>query len=141
MKKTLVMLLLLTMILLLAACGGGDLNTLAISNIQRSEDTIAADITFDGSYENVSVAFHSDVDNDAFTGTADYTCELGAVEAGQAYPVEATTGGGWTYSGEFRMVSISNGQFNIEPPDLAGETIVITVLDGDTELISAESKP
>ncbi len=140
MKKTLVMILLLALVLLFAACGA-DQNTLAINNIQRGEDTITADITFDGSYENVSVAFHSDVDNDAFTGTADYTCELGAVEAGQAYPVEATTGGGWTYSGEFRMVSISNGQFNIEPPDLAGETIVITVLDGDTELISAESKP
>ena len=141
MKKTLVMILLLTMILLLAACGGDDLNSLAISNIQRGEDTITADITFDGSYENVSVAFHSDVDNDAFTGTADYTCELGAVEAGQAYPVEATTGGGWTYSGEFRNISIANGQFNIVPPDLAGETIVITVLDGDTELVSAESTP
>ncbi|MBQ3287678.1 MAG: hypothetical protein IJH45_06985 [Firmicutes bacterium] len=140
MKKTMIMILLLSLVLLFAACGA-DLNTLAISNIQRSEDSITADLTFDGSYENVSVAFHSDVDNDAFTGTADYTCELGAVEAGQAYPVEATTGGGWTYSGEFRMVSISNGQFNIEPPDLAGETIVITVLDGDTELISAESKP
>ena len=140
MKKTLVMILLLALVLLFAACGA-DQNTLAINNIQRSEDTITADITFDGSYENVSVAFHSDVDNDAFSGTADYTCELGAVEAGQAYPVEATTGGGWTYSGEFRMVSISNGQFNIEPPDLAGETIVITVLDGDAELISAESKP
>ena len=131
MKKTMIMILLLSLVLLFAACGA-DLNTL---------DSITADLTFDGSYENVSVAFHSDVDNDAFTGTADYTCELGAVEAGQAYPVEATTGGGWTYSGEFRMVSISNGQFNIEPPDLAGETIVITVLDGDTELISAESKP
>ena len=140
MKKTLVMILLLALVLLFAACGG-DQNTLAISNIQRSEDTITADITFDGSYENVSVAFHSDVDNDAFSGTADYTCELGAVEAGQAYPVEATTGGGWTYSGEFRMVSISNGQFNIEPPSLAAETITITVLDGDTELISAESAP
>ena len=140
MKKTLVMILLLALVLLFAACGG-DQNTLAISNIQRGEDTITADITFDGSYENVSVAFHSDVDNDAFSGTADYTCELGAVEAGQAYPVEATTGGGWTYSGEFRMVSISNGQFNIEPPDLAGETITITVLDGDTELVSAESTP
>ena len=140
MKKTLVMILLLALVLLFAACGG-DQNTLAISNIQRSEDTITADITFDGSYENVSVAFHSDVDNDAFTGTADYTCELGAVEAGQAYPVEATTGGGWTYSGEFRMVSISNGQFNIEPPSLAAETITITVLDGDTELVSAESTP
>lgn len=140
MKKTLVMILLLALVLLFAACGG-DQNTLAISNIQRSEDTITADITFDGSYENVSVAFHSDVDNDAFSGTADYTCELGAVEAGQAYPVEATTGGGWTYSGEFRMVSISNGQFNIEPPSLAAETITITVLDGDTELVSAESTP
>ncbi len=140
MKKTMIMILLLSLVLLFAACGA-DLNVLAINNIQRSEDSITADLTFDGSYENVSVAFHSDVDNDAFTGTADYTCELGAVEAGQAYPVEATTGGGWTYSGEFRMVSISNGQFNIEPPDLAGETIVITVLDGDTELISAESKP
>ena len=140
MKKTLVMILLLALVLLFAACGG-DQNTLAINNIQRSEDTITADITFDGSYENVSVAFHSDVDNDAFSGTADYTCELGAVEAGQAYPVEATTGGGWTYSGEFRMVSISNGQFNIEPPSLAAETITITVLDGDTELVSAESTP
>ena len=140
MKKTMIMILLLSLVLLFAACGA-DPNVLAINNIQRSEDSITADLTFDGSYENVSVAFHSDVDNDAFTGTADYTCELGAVEAGQAYPVEATTGGGWTYSGEFRMVSISNGQFNIEPPDLAGETIVITVLDGDTELISAESKP
>ena len=140
MKKTLVMILLLALVLLFAACGE-DQNTLAISNIQRSEDTITADITFDGSYENVSVAFHSDVDNDAFSGTADYTCELGAVEAGQAYPVEATTGGGWTYSGEFRMVSISNGQFNIEPPSLAAETITITVLDGDTELVSAESTP
>ena len=30
---------------------------------------------------------------------------------------------------------------NIEPPDLAGETITITVLDGDTELVSAESTP
>lgn len=140
MKKTLVMILLLALVLLFAACGA-DQNTLAINNIQRSEDTITADITFDGSYENVSVAFHSDVDNDAFSGTADYTCELGAVEAGQAYPVEATTGGGWTYSGEFRMVSISNGQFNIEPPSLAGETITITVLDGDTELVSAESTP
>ena len=140
MKKTLVITLLLTLILLFAACGA-DQNTLAVSNIQRSEDTITADITFDGSYENVSVAFHSDVDNDAFTGTADYTCELGAVEAGQAYPVEATTGGGWTYSGEFRMVSISNGQFNVEPPSLATETITITVLDGDAELISAESAP
>lgn len=140
MKKTMIMILLLSMVLLFAACGA-DLNVLAINNIQRSEDSITADLTFDGSYENVSVAFHSDVDNDAFTGTADYTCELGAVEAGQAYPVEATTGGGWTYSGEFRMVSISNGQFNIEPPSLATETITITVLDGDTELISAESKP
>ena len=140
MKKTLVMILLLALVLLFAACGA-DQNTLAINNIQRGEDTITADITFDGSYENVSVAFHSDVDNDAFSGTADYTCELGAVEAGQAYPVEATTGGGWTYSGEFRMVSISNGQFNIEPPSLAAETITITVLDGDTELVSAESTP
>ena len=138
MKKTLVMILLLALVLLFAACGG-DQNTLAISNIQRSEDTITADITFDGSYENVSVAFHSDVDNDAFSGTADYTCELGAVEAGQAYPVEATTGGGWTYSGVFRNISSSN--MNIEPPDLAGETITITVLDGDTELVSAESTP
>ena len=138
MKKTLVMILLLALVLLFAACGA-DQNTLAISNIQRSEDTITADITFDGSYENVSVAFHSDVDNDAFSGTADYTCELGAVEAGQAYPVEATTGGGWTYSGVFRNISSSN--MNIEPPDLAGETITITVLDGDTELVSAESTP
>ena len=138
MKKTLVMILLLALVLLFAACGA-DQNTLAINNIQRSEDTITADITFDGSYENVSVAFHSDVDNDAFSGTADYTCELGAVEAGQAYPVEATTGGGWTYSGVFRNISSSN--MNIEPPDLAGETIVITVLDGDTELVSAESTP
>ena len=138
MKKTLVMILLLALVLLFAACGG-DQNTLAINNIQRSEDTITADITFDGSYENVSVAFHSDVDNDAFSGTADYTCELGAVEAGQAYPVEATTGGGWTYSGVFRNISSSN--MNIEPPDLAGETITITVLDGDTELVSAESTP
>ncbi|MBR3392086.1 MAG: hypothetical protein IKG74_05460 [Firmicutes bacterium] len=138
MKKTLVMILLLALVLLFAACGG-DQNTLAISNIQRGEDTITADITFDGSYENVSVAFHSDVDNDAFSGTADYTCELGAVEAGQAYPVEATTGGGWTYSGVFRNISSSN--MNIEPPDLAGETITITVLDGDTELVSAESTP
>ena len=79
------------------------------------------------------------MDNDAFSGTADYTCELGAVEAGQAYPVEATTGGGWTYSGVFRNISSSN--MNIEPPDLAGETITITVLDGDTELVSAESTP
>ena len=140
MKKTMIMILLLSLVLLFAACGA-DLNALAISNIQRSEDSITADLTFDGSYENVSVAFHSDVDNDAFSGTADYTCELGAVEAGQAYPVEATTGGGWTYSGEFRMVSISNGQFNIEPPSLAAETITITVLDGDTELVSAESTP
>ena len=138
MKKTLVMILLLALVLLFAACGG-DQNTLAISNIQRGEDTITADITFDGSYENVSVAFHSDVDNDAFSGTADYTCELGAVEAVQAYPVEATTGGGWTYSGVFRNISSSN--MNIEPPDLAGETITITVLDGDTELVSAESTP
>ena len=138
MKKTLVMILLLALVLLFAACGA-DQNTLAISNIQRSEDTITADITFDGSYENVSMAFHSDVDNDAFSGTADYTCELGAVEAGQAYPVEATTGGGWTYSGVFRNISSSN--MNIEPPDLAGETITITVLDGDTELVSAESTP
>ncbi len=138
MKKTLVMILLLALVLLFAACGG-DQNTLAINNIQRSEDTITADITFDGSYENVSVAFHSDVDNDAFSGTADYTCELGAVEAGQAYPVEASTGGGWTYSGVFKNVSSTN--LNIVPPDLATETIVITVLDGDTELVSAESTP
>lgn len=138
MKKTMIMILLLSLVLLFAACGA-DPNVLAINNIQRSEDSITADLTFDGSYENVSVAFHSDVDNDAFSGTADYTCELGAVEAGQAYPVEATTGGGWTYSGVFRNISSSN--MNIEPPDLAGETIVITVLDGDTELISAESKP
>ena len=107
MKKTLVMILLLALVLLFAACGG-DQNTLAINNIQRSEDTITADITFDGSYENVSVAFHSDVDNDSFTGTADYTCELGAVEAGQTYPVEATTGSGWTYSGVFKNISSTN---------------------------------
>ena len=139
MKKTLVMILLLTLILLLAACGGGELDSLAIGIIQRSEDNITTDITFDGSYENISVAFHSDVDNDSFTGTADYTCELGAVEAGQTYPVEATTGSGWTYSGVFKNISSTN--MNIEPPSLAAETVVITVLDGDTELVSVESTP
>ena len=136
MKKTLLALIIVTA-LLLAACGaaGPELTI----GIDRNDDTITAEMTFDQAYENVSVAFHSDVDNEAFTGTADYTCELGAVEPGTTYTAEATTGGGWTYSGEFRNISISNGQFNIVPPDLANELIVITVTDGDTELMKEES--
>ena len=136
MKKTLLALIIVA-VLLLAACGaaGPELSI----GIDRNDDTVTAEMTFDQAYENVSVAFHSDVDNDAFTGTADYTCELGAVEPGTTYTAEATTGGGWTYSGEFRNISISNGQFNIVPPDLANELIVITVTDGDTELMKEES--
>ena len=136
MKKTLLALIIVAA-LLLAACGaaGPELTI----GIDRNDDTITAEMTFDQAYENVSVAFHSDVDNEAFTGTADYTCELGAVEPGTTYTAEATTGGGWTYSGEFRNISISNGQFNIVPPDLANELIVITVTDGDTELMKEES--
>ena len=136
MKKTLLALIIVAA-LLLAACGaaGPELSI----GIDRNDDTVTAEMTFDQAYENVSVAFHSDVDNDAFTGTADYTYELGAVEPGTTYTAEATTGGGWTYSGEFRNISISNGQFNIVPPDLANELIVITVTDGDTELIKEES--
>ena len=136
MKKTLLALIIVAA-LLLAACGaaGPELTI----GIDRNDDTITAEMTFDQAYENVSVAFHSDVDNDAFTGTADYTYELGAVEPGTTYTAEATTGGGWTYSGEFRNISISNGQFNIVPPDLANELIVITVTDGDTELMKEES--
>ena len=136
MKKTLLALIIVAA-LLLAACGaaGPELTI----GIDRNDDTITAEMTFDQAYENVSVAFHSDVDNEAFTGTADYTCELGAVEPGTTYTAEATTGGGWTYSGEFRNISISNGQFNIVPPDLANELIVITVTEGDTELMKEES--
>ena len=136
MKKTLLALIIVA-VLLLAACGaaGPELSI----GIDRNDDTVTAEMTFDQAYENVSVAFHSDVDNDAFTGTADYTCELGAVEPGTTYTAEASTGGGWVYSGEFRNISISDGQFNIVPPDLANELIVITVTDGDTELMKEES--
>ena len=137
MKRTLLALIIIAT-LLLAACGAAAGPMLTIG-VDRTDDTVTAEMTFDQAYENVNVAFHSDVDNDAFTGTADYTCELGAVEPGTTYTAEASTGGGWTYSGEFRNISISNGQFNIVPPDLANELIVITVSDGDTELMKEES--
>ena len=137
MKKKALLALIILGALLLAACGAsGPMLTIGID---RNDDGIAAEMTFDQAYENVTVAFHSDVDNDDFTGTADYTYELGAVEPGTTYTAEATTGGGWTYDGVFRNISMVNGQFNINPPDLAEETIVITVSDGDTELMKEES--
>ncbi|MBR5430180.1 MAG: hypothetical protein IK116_06580 [Firmicutes bacterium] len=142
MKKTVILaLLLLTLALLLTACGGAaEESSTGILNVQRDDELITADIVFADSCDNVSVVFHCDVDNDSFSGAAEYVYELGAVEPEQTYTVEAdATGNGWGYSGIFKNISSSSLSSGLNMPSLAEETIVITVLDGETELFSTES--
>ena len=143
MKRTLAALLLLLLTLaLLAACGDAAApDSGIIRNVERSEDTISVELCFDQSYEDVSVNLHAQVDSDTFAGDADFVSELGVVEAGQTYTVEAPTKGDWYYSGAFKNVSSSSLSAGLVPPDLSGETVQITVSDGETELEACESTP
>ena len=87
-KRMMTLLMVLVMVLALAACAekGPDLNSLAIHSTTRTGDkAIRAEVSFDKEYKDVMAQFHSDVDNDTFTGEVKYTESIGDVAPGEMY--------------------------------------------------------
>ena len=60
--------------------------------------------------------FHSDVDNDTFTGEVKYTKSIGDVAPGEMYTVEVKGDAEWSYSGTFRQVRVDKDGPQIVPP-------------------------
>ena len=143
MKKAIVIAL-LACVALLVACGekGPDLNSLAIHSVERTGDQAAkAEVSFDQEYENVFVAFTSDMNNDTFEGGAFYSYELGKVEPGTMYTVEVKDDDDWEFTGFQKQVRVDKYGPHDVPPNMATEVIKITVTNGADTLLETEVAP
>ena len=117
-------------------CG---LHILKIQDLVRTDTLITLSVSFDRAYSGLTGTIHSDVDSDTFLGTAETTFAVGDVESGQLYTFEIPLDEGFTYSGQFLHVSISEGSFNIDPPNMSKETCTLTIYDGETALVTTDS--
>ena len=143
-KRMITILMVLVMVLALAACAekGPDLNSLAIHSAERTGDkAIKAEISFDKEYEQVKVQFHSDVDNDTFTGEVEYIESIGDVAPGEMYTVEVTDDNEWSYSGTFRQVRVDKDGPQIVPPDMSKETFKMSIFGGGETLLEEDVAP
>ena len=143
-KRMITILMVLVMVLTLAACAekGPDLNSLAIHSAERTGDkAIKAEISFDKEYEQVKVQFHSDVDNDTFTGEVEYIESIGDVAPGEMYTVEVTDDNEWSYSGTFRQVRVDKDGPQIVPPDMSKETFKMSIFGGGETLLEEDVAP
>ena len=95
----------------------------------------------DKEYEAVTVDFHSDIDNDTFTGEAIYTNDVGDVKPGEMYNIEVKDDDKWAFSGTFRQVRVDKDGPQIVPPDMKPEKIKVTVKSKGEELIEGEAEP
>ena len=144
MKKRMMLLLVVAMVLALAACAekGPDLNSLAIHSAERTGDkAIRAEVSFDKEYEDVKVTYHSDVDNDTFTGEVEHTDTIGDVAPGEMYTVEVKGGAEWSYSGTFRQIKVDKDGPQVVPPDMSKETFKMTITCGTETLLEADVAP
>ena len=129
---------------MLASCGeqGPDLNSLAIHSTERTGDlAVKAEVSFDQAYDDVIVAFSSDVNNDTFEGEVSYIYTLGQVEPGTIYTIETTDDDAWSYSGTFKQVRVDKDGPQIVPPNMENEVIAITIQNGSDPLLEAEVAP
>ena len=142
--KKLTVFVLMVCFAILTACGnkGPDLNSLAIHSIERTGDkAVKVEASFDKEYEAVTVDFHSDIDNDTFTGEAIYTNDVGDVKPGEMYNIEVKDDDKWAFSGTFRQVRVDKDGPQIVPPDMKPEKIKVTVKSKGKELIEGEAEP
>ncbi len=143
-KRMMTLLMVLVMVLALAACAekGPDLNSLAIHSAKRTGDkAIRAEVSFDKEYKDVKALFHSDVDNDSFTGEVEYTESIGDVAPGEMYTVEVKGDAEWSYSGTFRQVRVDKDGPQIVPPDMSKETFKMSIVSGGETLVEADVAP
>lgn len=144
MKKRIILLMALVMILALTACAekGPDLNSLAIHSTTRTGDkAIRAEVSFDKEYKDVKVVYHSDVDNDTFTGEVEHTDSIGDVKPGEMYTVEVKGGADWSYSGTFRQIRVDKDGPQVVPPDMSKETFKVSIVSGGETLVEADVAP
>ena len=142
--KVIMILAVMAMVLALAACAekGPDLNSLAIHSVKRTGDkAIRAEVSFDKEYEDVKVIYHSDVDNDTFTGEVEHTESIGDVAPGEMYTVEVKGGADWTYSGTFRQIRVDKDGPQVVPPDMSKETFKMSIICGSETLLEADVAP
>ena len=143
-KRMMTLLMVLVMVLALAACAekGPDLNSLAIHSTERTGDkAIKAEVSFDKAYKDVKALFHSDVDNDSFTGEVEYTESIGDVAPGEMYTVEVKGDAEWSYSGTFKKIRVDKDGPQIVPPEMDKETFKVSIVSGGETLVEADVAP
>ncbi len=143
-KRMITLLMAVVMVLALAACAakGPDLNSLAIHSTERTGDkAIKAEVSFDKEYKDVKVQYHSDVDNDSFTGEVEYIDSIGDVAPGEMYTVEVKGDAEWSYSGTFKKIRVDKDGPQIVPPEMDKETFKVSIVSGGETLLEADVAP